>query len=69
VDAAAHTVYVTNIATDTVSVIDETTGAVTGTIAVGAGPDGVAVDPAAHTAYVADGGGSTVSVIDETTVR
>jgi YVTN family beta-propeller protein len=50
-----------------VSVIDETTGAVTSTIDVGTGPDGVAVDPTAHLVYVANGGANTVSVIDETT--
>ena len=50
----------------TVSVIDEASGAVTGTIAVGSDPGGVAVDLAAHTAYVASFSG-TVSVIDEAT--
>ena len=47
--------------------IDGTTGTVTATITVGAGPDGVAVDPTSHTAYVANGGNGTVSVIDGTT--
>jgi YVTN family beta-propeller protein len=64
-DPAADTVYVANFG-GTVSVIDETTGTVTGTIAVGSGPDGVAVDPTFHTAYVANFAG-TVSVIDEAT--
>jgi YVTN family beta-propeller protein len=50
----------------TVSVIDEATGAVTATITVGSGADGVAVDPVFHTAYVANFAG-TVSVIDEAT--
>jgi YVTN family beta-propeller protein len=50
-----------------VSVIDETTGAVTGTITVGSSPSALAVDPVAHTAYVANESASTVSVIDETT--
>ena len=49
------------------SVIDEATGTVTATIAVGSDPDGVAVDPASGTAYVANGGADTVSVIDEAT--
>src|ERR1700726_663108 len=35
VDPATHTVYVTNINDDTVSVIDEATNTVTATIAVG----------------------------------
>jgi YVTN family beta-propeller protein len=39
---------------------------VTGTIAVGSGPDAVAVDSAARTVYVANGGAGTLSVIDET---
>jgi YVTN family beta-propeller protein len=65
VDPAAHTAYVANGGSGTVSVIDEATGTVTATIAVGSGPDGVAVDPAAHTAYVTNLAG-TVSVIDET---
>jgi YVTN family beta-propeller protein len=40
---------------------------VTATIAVGGGPDGVAVDPAARTAYVTNINDDTVSVIDEST--
>jgi YVTN family beta-propeller protein len=40
---------------------------VTATIAVGTGPDGVAVDPTAHTAYVTNINDDTVSVIDEAT--
>jgi YVTN family beta-propeller protein len=44
----------TAIGDSTVSVIDATTGAVTGTIPVGHQPDGVAVDPAAGTVYVAN---------------
>ena len=50
----------------TVSVIDEASGTVTGTIKVGSDPDGVAVDPTTHTAYVANLAGN-VSVIDEAT--
>jgi YVTN family beta-propeller protein len=41
--------------------------AVTATIEVGTGPDGVAVDPTAHTAYVTNVNDDTVSVIDEAT--
>src|SRR6266704_7089851 len=40
---------------------------VTATIAVGSGPDGVAVDPTAHTAYVTNINDDTVSLIDEAT--
>jgi YVTN family beta-propeller protein len=63
VDPAAGTVYVANEGDNTVSVIDEATGAVTGTIPVGPAPEGVAVDPATGTVYVANESGNTVSVI------
>ena len=64
VDPGAHTLYVTNVDDDTVSVIDEATGTVTGTVTVGGGPLAVAADPTTHTAYVTNGGNGTVSVID-----
>jgi YVTN family beta-propeller protein len=68
VDPSTHSVYVTNEG-GTVSVIDESgdahTGTVTATITVGAGADGVAVDPSSHNVYVASSGANTVSVIDE----
>jgi YVTN family beta-propeller protein len=67
VDAAAHTVYVTNLGDNTVSVINEATNTVTGTIPVGSGPYGVAVDPAARTVYVTNNSDNTVSVINEAT--
>ena len=38
VDPTAHTAYVTNVDDDTVSLIDEAAGTVTGTIGVGGGP-------------------------------
>jgi YVTN family beta-propeller protein len=41
--------------------------AITATIEVGTGPDGVAVDSASHTAYVTNIDDDTVSVIDEAT--
>jgi YVTN family beta-propeller protein len=58
---------VANGGSNTVSAINEATGAVTATIHVGADPDGVAVDTASHTAYVANGGSNTVSAINEAT--
>ena len=67
-DSAAHTVYVTNYSSGTVSVIDEATNTVTHTIPVGGGfPYGVAVDPGTHTVYVTNNSAGTVSVIDEAT--
>jgi len=77
VDPAAGTVYVANLGSNSVSVIDAATNTVTATIPVGTAPDGVAVDPATGTVYVtnlgvdADPGVSTddgtVSVIDAAT--
>ena len=65
VDAVTHTVYVANSGDGTVSVIDETTGTVTGTIPVGSFPYGVAVDAVTQTVYVTNGNDGTVSVLYE----
>ena len=72
VDPGAHTAYVTNYSSGTVSVINEATNKVTHTIPVGDipvhdFPYGVAVDPAAGTVYVTDLYPGTVSVIDVAT--
>lgn len=77
VDPTSDTVYVADEADNTVSVIDGATcngvvhsgcGRRTPSIAVGIGPNWIAVDPANHTAYTANtgnnGAGSTVSVIN-----
>jgi YVTN family beta-propeller protein len=68
-DPSTHALYVTNGASGTISVIDETTNTVTATIPVAIAPDAVGVDPSTHIVYVAsEGTGSnTVSVIDEAT--
>ena len=57
--------YVTNSAGTTVSIIDLTSNTVTGTIAVGSNPLGIAIS--GNRAYVANSGSDTVSVIDLTT--
>src|ERR1700679_1886390 len=67
VDSGRGTVYVdtdtgTNNA-DTVEVIDEATGTVTGSVPVGTGAIGMAVDPTTGRLYVANQGSGTVSVI------
>ena len=64
VDPGTHTVYVTNISDNTVSVIDGSTRTVTAAVPVGKHPRGVAVDPGTHTAYVANSWDNTVSVIE-----
>jgi YVTN family beta-propeller protein len=62
---SAQTVaYVTNLNSNSVSVIDISTNTVTATIPVGAGPAGVVFSPAGTTAYVSNANAGTVSVID-----
>jgi len=56
--------YVTNQSSNTVSVIDTSSGTVNGTVAVGSTPFGVAITPDANRAYVANFSSSSVSVID-----
>ncbi len=59
--------YVTNGGSNSVSVIDIATNAVTATIGVGFSPGAVAVNPAGTRAYVTNFGSDTVSVIDTAT--
>ncbi|MGB9941091.1 PKD domain-containing protein [Methanosarcina sp.] len=65
--------YITNINSNTVSVIDTATNTVTDTVNVGYGPQGVAVTPDGTKVYVTNPGNgyqypdSTVSVIDTAT--
>ncbi len=61
---AAPFAYITNVDSNTVSVIDTATNAVTATVPVGASPAGVAVHPAGTRVYVTNFESSTVSVID-----
>jgi DNA-binding beta-propeller fold protein YncE len=73
VDPATHTVYVTNVDDNTVSVIDgrtcngrDSSGChhLPVTIPVGSAPIGVFADDVTHTIYVGNFGDSTVSMID-----
>jgi YVTN family beta-propeller protein len=57
------TVYVANIAADTVSVVNGQANRVTATVPVGIGPFGVAVNTVSGRAYVSDSGDNTVPVI------
>jgi DNA-binding beta-propeller fold protein YncE len=76
VDQRTDTVYVTDLNTNTVSVIDGATcnahnhsgcNQTPPTIKVGNNPDGVAIDEATHTVYVTNVSDNTVSVINEAT--
>src|SRR5262245_43858304 len=59
--------YVTNFASNTVSVIDTSTNTVTANIPVGNGPGGVVASPDGTRVYVADFNVSAISVIDTAT--
>jgi YVTN family beta-propeller protein len=64
VDPATRTVYAANQRSDSLSVIDRETRAVTATIPVGGRPSAVAVDPTTHAVYVGNRSDATLSVID-----
>ncbi|WP_420081216.1 YncE family protein [Streptomyces sp. JL4002] len=65
--AAPGRVYVANLHSDTVSVVDPRTGTVTDTVPVGDTPNGLAVAPDGSRVHVADFGSDTLSVIDTRT--
>jgi DNA-binding beta-propeller fold protein YncE len=76
VDAANKTVYVTDAADNTVSMINAATchagdtagcGQPAPTVAVGSSPGPIAVDPSTGTVYVGNGNDATVSLIDAAT--
>jgi YVTN family beta-propeller protein len=62
--ADGELVYVTNVGSGTVSVIDTTANSVTATITVGDEPTGIAVAPNGSRVYVANRASGTLSVID-----
>ncbi|MBN8886712.1 MAG: Ig-like domain repeat protein [Rudaea sp.] len=61
---AAPAAYIANFGDNTVSVVDLSSFAVTNTIAVGAGPQSVAIHPSRPRVYVSNYNDGTVSVID-----
>lgn len=67
--AAGPMAYIGNFKDNTVSVVDISSGVVVATIAVAAGPHGMAVTPDGRTVYVSGDAGSSVSVIDTATDR
>ena len=60
-------IYVANIGSNTVSVIDSATNGVIATVPVGVNPFGVAVNSATNRIYVVNAGANTVSVINGAT--
>ena|ERR1700730_7177537 len=63
----AQNAYITNLGSNTVSVIDTATNKVTATIPVGFSPYGVAVSPDGGRVYVTNENSTAMSVIDATT--
>jgi YVTN family beta-propeller protein len=63
-ETSAQNAYITNLGSDTVSVIDTATNTVTATIPVGEEPRGAAVSPDGSTVYITNTVDGTVSVID-----
>lgn len=73
VDTSTHTVYVTNVNSDTVSVINAKTcnahvhtgcGQTPTSVRTGKAPDGLLIDPTTHTLYVVNGGDDDVALVD-----
>jgi YVTN family beta-propeller protein len=64
VDPGTHSVYVANLADNTVSVFGEPVGPVVATVSVGRAPVAIAVDELTHRIYVANSADQTVSVLD-----
>ncbi|MER5433223.1 beta-N-acetylglucosaminidase domain-containing protein [Streptomyces sp. NPDC002588] len=68
VSADGRTAYAANQGSDTVSVIDVSSGTVTGTVAVGRVPSGLALTPDGGTLWVADYTDGTVQPVDTGTL-
>jgi YVTN family beta-propeller protein len=64
VDAARRLAYLSSMFTDTVEVLDTTTGKFVASIAVGRAPAGLALHRASNTLYVANSGIHHLSVVD-----
>jgi YVTN family beta-propeller protein len=67
INPTTHTMYVTNGASDTVSVINTKTNRILSNISVGATPNDVDINTADKILYVANLGSNTVSIIDTLT--
>ena len=67
VNPSTNTIYVANEGSNTVSVIDGSTNAVTATVTVGTNPYDVGVNPSTNTIYVANEGSASVSVLTQAT--
>ncbi|MDE3023320.1 MAG: YncE family protein [Pseudomonadota bacterium] len=64
---SSNSIYVTNINSNNVSVINPATNTVTATITVGTNPYGIAYAPSSNSIYVANNGSNNVSVINPAT--
>ena len=69
VDPIRHRVFVTNLCSDTVSVIDDSNNSIVNdSIGVGGGPEGLAIDPTSGTVYVSDVYDNALYTINETSL-
>ncbi len=66
-DAQARRAFVADQVSDTVTVLDLTTGAVLRTVSVGLTPSGLAVDAATHRVLVTNAGDGTLTLLDSRT--
>ncbi len=66
INPSAHSVYVVNQASDSVSVIDAGKLTIKKTITVGSNPVAIAANPPSNMVYVANSGGGTISAITGT---
>jgi YVTN family beta-propeller protein len=64
VNRTTNLIYVSNLISGTVSVIDGNTNAVMATVTVGLNPEGIDVNPTTNTVYVANLLSNSISVID-----
>lgn len=64
VNQTTNRIYVSNLNSNNVSVIDGATNTVIATVPVGNSPTGIDVNAATNSIYVANSGGNSVSVID-----
>ncbi len=69
VNSATNQIFVTNYASNTVTVINGANDTIAATITVGSVPDAIAINSVTNKIYVANYGSNTISVIDGSTLR
>jgi len=67
VNPSTNTIYVANLNSNSLSVINGSTNTLADTVSVGTNPYAVAVNPSTNTVYVTNSSGNSVSVINGST--